>query len=173
MMEDEHEHQYDPLNVELAMWTGTPSITCSLPGCRFVSLDLEGNLEDGGWALKVGSVGDTVLEVSDDELDFAVGWHEGLSSALYAVASTGALELGSRRPMEMVDGVWESVTDAEWRYGLLDNLRKELEDVLNYLDGLQYAHTVDGPSDAIDDTLADWDVAERFLDSVVEAIQNI
>lgn len=61
------------------------------------------------------------IEFDDDELQAAMDWHSGMSSMLYAIASTGALRLGTRRPDP-------SMTDAEWMQDLAYRLAAEAEE---------------------------------------------
>lgn len=60
------------------------------------------------------------LEFDDDELRVAMEWHGGMRSMLYAVASTGTLRIGTRRPDP-------AMTDAEWLQDLAWRLSTEAE----------------------------------------------
>ena len=67
---------------------------------------------------------------TDDQLALARDWHDGQSSMLYAVASTGTLRFGTRRPIVSDDSPypsgWREATDREWREILTDALMSEL-----------------------------------------------
>jgi hypothetical protein len=63
------------------------------------------------------------IEFDGDEVEAACAWHGGQSTMLYAVCSTGALALGSRRPHS-------DMTDAEWFDDLKDGLESEVEDAI-------------------------------------------
>lgn len=56
------------------------------------------------------------------EVALAADWHGGQASMLYAVASTGVLSLGTRRPVDCA-------TDAEWADHLRNRLCAELREV--------------------------------------------
>lgn len=70
-----------------------------------------------------------VYDPTGAEANLAVDWHGGQGSMLYAVASAGALTTGGRRPMRMSGGVWQDMTDDEWKLSLLVGLSRELYDV--------------------------------------------
>jgi hypothetical protein len=81
-----------------------------------------------------------IREVSDEQLQLARAWHGGQGSMLYAVASTGSLSLGSRRPLVWDEGFadpvtndpdcgWRPATDREWADALVDQLVTELRSV--------------------------------------------
>ena len=63
-----------------------------------------------------------VIEFTADELSVADQWHGGLSSMLYAIASTGALRRGSIRPRYCE-------TDAEWFIHIAERLADEADAV--------------------------------------------
>lgn len=63
------------------------------------------------------------LEFDGDEIDAACSYNGGQSSMLYAVCSTGALSLGTRRPDP-------DYTDGEWFAELLGRLESEVEDAI-------------------------------------------
>lgn len=71
-----------------------------------------------------------VYDPTPDQLAACQAWHGGQASTFYAVASTGSLATGTRRP-STVDHydhgapVWRPMTDAEWRAELLDGLWRE------------------------------------------------
>lgn len=65
----------------------------------------------------------TIFKASEAQRAFARDWHGGQASMLYAVASTGALSLGTIRP-RWSDG--EAFTDTEWRFDLAYDLLGEL-----------------------------------------------
>jgi hypothetical protein len=69
---------------------------------------------------------DTLTPVTPERLDFARLWYAGTNSALYAIASTGALTCGAVRPSVLEDGEWRQMTDAEWHSDLLRSLLREL-----------------------------------------------
>jgi len=66
---------------------------------------------------------------SERERRLAADWHSGQNSMLYAIASTGSLSLGTRRPPNTADDVWAesllsslvgelaNVADAAWNEG--------------------------------------------------------
>ena len=63
------------------------------------------------------------IEFEVDEIEAAQAWHGGQSSMLYAVASTGALSLGTMRPKDCDGGV---MSDREWFEYLVANLAREV-----------------------------------------------
>lgn len=67
------------------------------------------------------------IEFDKDEVDCASGWHGGDSTMFYAVASTGKLALGSRRPYRIN-------TDTEWFAYLCDTFEAEILDALCIID---------------------------------------
>jgi hypothetical protein len=86
------------------------------------------------------------LEVTPERAFLAADWHGGQGSMLYAVASTGALTLGTRRPLKgergeyvineregwpqwvaISDGSWHPMTDDEWLRDLVERLLVEVE----------------------------------------------
>jgi hypothetical protein len=81
-----------------------------------------------------------IPEVSEEQLQLARAWHGGQGSMLYAVASTGSLSLGSRRPLVWDEGFtgpitgdpdcgWTLATDRQWADALVDQLIAELRSV--------------------------------------------
>jgi hypothetical protein len=81
-----------------------------------------------------------IPEVSEEQLQLARAWHGGQGSMLYAVASTGSLSLGSRRPLVWDEGFtgpitkdpdcgWTLATDRQWADALVDQLVAELRSV--------------------------------------------
>ena len=77
---------------------------------------------------------------TEKQLQLAAAWHGGQGSMLYAVASTGSLSLGSRRPLVWDEGFtgpitkdpdcgWRPATDREWADALVDQLVTELRSV--------------------------------------------
>lgn len=87
-----------------------------------------------------------VYEPTGEEIDLAINWHGGQSSMLYGVASTGALSLGTRRPL-MSDS--RSMSDAEWSLDLVLRLYKEVSEIVD--------STKSDPDDFYDyDTAEDW-----------------
>lgn len=88
------------------------------------------------------------LDVTPERVALAVDWHGGQASMLYAVASVGRLECGSRRPdrssvehgWHLEGGEWVRrgrfgghgitvsvpLTDAEWLYSLVEQLEREV-----------------------------------------------
>lgn len=62
-------------------------------------------------------------------------WHGGQSSMLYAIASTGNLSMGSRRPImndEYDCSAYRPMTDEEWIAHMYVKLRNELNEILKY-----------------------------------------
>lgn len=74
----------------------------------------------------------TVYRATEAEVTLASEWHGGQASMLYAVASTGALSLGTRRPAGCD-------TDAEWAEYLRDTLARELREVCSLADAWDQA----------------------------------
>lgn len=81
-----------------------------------------------------------IPEVTEEQLQLAAAWHGGQGSMLYAVASTGNLFLGSRRPLVWDEGFtgpitkdpdcgWTLATDRQWADALVDQLVYELRSV--------------------------------------------
>jgi hypothetical protein len=64
------------------------------------------------------------IEIPGEYLDLCTAWHSGLNCKLYAVASTGALTLGSRRPWG--DFVDRYLTDTEWHVSLWNDLESDV-----------------------------------------------
>lgn len=96
------------------------------------------------------------IEFDDDELEIAMQWHGGASSMLYAIASTGALRLGSRRPDP-------SMTDAQWFQDLAYRLSTEAE------------HCADIAGDD-DETVSDQELLLSIAakaDAMAEALQPV
>lgn len=81
----------------------------------------------------------TVWTPTPRQLRLALEWHGSLTSMTYAIASTGALSLGSVRPTvsECEHGEWthRPATDAEWRAELLWLLWRELLEVCDLATG--------------------------------------
>jgi len=71
-----------------------------------------------------------VYEPTDDELQLANNWHSGQSSMLYAIASTGALTRGTRRPSTDDGDGPRPMTDEEWSEDLLWMLTKEVREIV-------------------------------------------
>lgn len=63
----------------------------------------------------------TILETSDEEVEFAIGWHSGQSSPLYSVASCGNFVRGEHIP-------YPHENCAEYEVSLLWDLLIELKD---------------------------------------------
>ena len=64
----------------------------------------------------------TILETSDEEVGFAIGWHSGQSSPLYSVASCGdVVRYENSVPYPFEDSV-------EQELYILENLARELRD---------------------------------------------
>ena len=63
------------------------------------------------------------VEIPADYLTLCAEWHDGQSSMLYAIASTGDITLGDRRPCND-DG--EPMSDHEWHVSLFDSLSCDL-----------------------------------------------
>lgn len=96
-------------------------------------------------------------DVTPEQRALAEGWHGGQSSMLYAVASTGGVSRGTRRPW--IDG--RDATDVEWLALLVERLRREVDiDLRLARDGMY------GPVDVEDvEGLAAWLVdIEAWLD---------
>lgn len=69
-----------------------------------------------------------IIELDAEEIHAAMSWHGGQSSMLYAVASTGALSLGSIRPSEYLGDMppyRRPLTDLEWKRDLVTRLESE------------------------------------------------
>lgn len=70
------------------------------------------------------------------ELEIAIGWYEGSGSMLYAIASTGSLSRGDRRPLVRDDDAphtreyMRPAHDTEWDRELLWRLSAELRMLL-------------------------------------------
>lgn len=64
------------------------------------------------------------IDIPPQYLELCESWHGGISSMLYAVASTGGLTLGSIRPSE-------TETDDEWYLSLWSGLSGEVSHVVN------------------------------------------
>lgn len=85
------------------------------------------------------------LEFDDDEMRVAMEWHGGVRSMLYAIASTGTLRIGSRRPdPEMTDAEW--LQDLAWRLSseaeqCAEDAEETAPDDVEYL--LSIAHKAD------------------------------
>jgi len=69
-----------------------------------------------------------LANVDPDRHVLAQEWHGGQSTTLYAIASTGALTLGTIRPTTFEDGTWRHMTDDEWTADLRQRLWVELAD---------------------------------------------
>ncbi len=68
----------------------------------------------------------TIIELNDDEINAAQAWHGGQSSMLYAVASTGALSLGTVRPRERDEhDRFVPLSDLAWKRSLVERLEGE------------------------------------------------
>lgn len=91
----------------------------------------------------------TVYEPTENEVALAQDWHGGQQSMLYAIASTGSLTLGTRRPVRTFwdDGriVHEPMSDDEWQAELRSRLLAELRDCephANTADGITFRRWV-------------------------------
>ena len=67
------------------------------------------------------------LALPPECIQLATDWHDGQSSMLYAVASTGSLSRGSVRPT--TDDPPRPMTDYEWMLDLCEQLSSELRRV--------------------------------------------
>lgn len=74
----------------------------------------------------------SAYEPTDEERQLAADWHDGSQSMLYAIALTGSLTLGTRRPARTFydDGriIHEPYTDEEWTAELRSRLLAELRE---------------------------------------------
>jgi hypothetical protein len=106
------------------------------------------------------------FEPTDVELQIASEWYSGMGK-LYAIASTGALSTGTRRPWRMVGGVWQDMTDDEWRLSLLVDLSRELGDIGSaaHLADIQGTWECDYPTDAVYDF-------ENRVDDIIRELQE-
>ncbi len=77
-----------------------------------------------------------LANVTPRRRELAVNWHGGQASMLYAIASTGALTRGTRRPSVSTTArgegmVHRPMTDSEWAEDLLHRLWCELQDIVS------------------------------------------
>lgn len=66
------------------------------------------------------------IEFDSEELEAASSWHSGQTCMLYAIASTGTLKRGTRRPMHPDED--RPMTDAEWFADLCERLQSDAEE---------------------------------------------
>ena len=116
-------------------------------------------------------------ELTHEQREVCRDWHGGLSSSMYAVASTGDLTTGTVRPSiydEYRDGlpVGRLMTDDEWRaelaYGLVHEVNEALGAIAERPDDPEWADDV-GPLTEL------ADLAERSGDhwqAKVEAAES-
>jgi hypothetical protein len=71
------------------------------------------------------------VEIPPEYIDLCTSWHSGQDSMFYAISSTGALSLGSIRPVDR-DSEALFVNDEEWMLSLLNSLECEIRDCLKY-----------------------------------------
>ena len=67
-----------------------------------------------------------VIQVPEIYQHLCADWHSGGNTMMYAVASTGGLTIGNRRPTSEVTR--EPLTDQQWHLSLFYELRAEIED---------------------------------------------
>lgn len=66
-----------------------------------------------------------------DYVELCQAYHSGQASIMYAISSTGSLELGNRRPLVNDEEGWGTrATDDQWLYILLGDLLGEVADAL-------------------------------------------
>jgi hypothetical protein len=76
-------------------------------------------------------LGKMKVEIPPEYIDLCTNWHSGQDSMFYAISSTGALSLGSIRPVDR-DSEALFVNDEEWMLSLLNSLECEIRDCLKY-----------------------------------------
>ncbi len=95
-----------------------------------------------------------IIELEPEEIAACEAWHGGMSSMLYACASTGALSCGSVRP-RVRDGRYtildprshyRPMTDLEWQRDLVERLESEAGS-----DAVSARERAEDPADEYDD----------------------
>jgi len=102
------------------------------------------------------------LHIPDIFVRLCKSWHGGQSSMLYAIASTGNLTPGSRRPCDCDGTPW---TDTQWRASLYSDLYRELSSIVRHLEEYP-AHDVEGSLPILRE-FRDW--ADRVSDDLTLA----
>ncbi len=73
------------------------------------------------------------IEIPEEFLQCCAEWHGGSASMLYAISSTGALSLGTHRPLGCD-------TDEKWMWHLLSELESEINYCIKCTKQLENAH---------------------------------
>lgn len=76
------------------------------------------------------------LKIPDEFIQLCTEWHSGQSSMMYAVSSTGALSLGTIKPLDCE-------TDEEWFQSILSGLESEVRDCIRILKKSRYGYDLD------------------------------
>lgn len=69
------------------------------------------------------------MSIPMEYVELCQNWHDGQTSMMYAILSTGDLTIGTIRPKND-DGEW--MTDDEWLCHLYEQLLGEIEHVMGY-----------------------------------------
>ena len=106
------------------------------------------------------------ITVSDEFVDICTNWHNGISSMMYAVSSTGNIKLGTNRPKSKESD--RPMLDQEWHIHLWKKLRQEFRQTIN----------ANGMPNNVDQCkeLLELMIAKEFCDSIVtdlEASYNV
>ena len=97
------------------------------------------------------------IEFDSEALRAAEHWHDGQSSMLYAIASTGSLARGTIRPRSY--DADRPMSDVEWIGYLVDNLEGETETAIERCMEMDAGDDNEGDLDGLQSilsTIEDW-----------------